>query len=121
MRKHILALLALLLLTAPAQASEVTIGWDPNPVGEGVTGYTAHVSTISQGPIEIEVDAGNVTEVVVTVPRLRGTYFFRVTAYNAAGLRSDYSDEVSKDFTAEWDAVVPPTRAGGVGVLGSVF
>jgi len=123
--------LALLLLTAPAWASEVKIGWDPNPVGEGVTTYTVYASIVSSndpafaGVFDVVVDTGNVTEfTVVDLPRIRGKYFFVLTASNAAGLRSDFSNEIFQDFTAEWDAWMltqNPTTPVGAGIRGSVF
>lgn len=82
-------LLAAALLAGSAQA-EVTLAWDANPPAEKVTGYVVHHGPQSRAYTQ-SVDVGNVTQTTVDVPA--GT-FLAVTAYNAAGLSSDYSDEV---------------------------
>lgn len=92
-------LAALLWLTSAAWAQAPRIAWDPNPPEENVTGYLVYwgaASRYSDGwtAYENELDVGNVTESPpITVPDDRFTWF-AVKAYNAAGLRSDYSAEV---------------------------
>lgn len=95
-----------LTLSAPAFAWTVTVAWDPNPAQEDVTGYILHYGTTPRtgsgfSGYDQHVDVGNVTEHSVDFPDA-ATYYVAVTAYNAAGLGSDYSAEISAD---------PPLRA----------
>lgn len=104
---------ALLLLSSTASfAANVTLAWDPNPPEEKVTSYTVYwgnTSRTAQGFTEYENSkvCGNVTECSVDVPAWRGTTYFAVTATNAQGLSSDYSAEVSQDFTPYTSPSVP--------------
>ncbi len=90
---------AALLVPATARAATVTVAWDPNPPEENVTGYVVCYATTSRFDEAFtgysEVDAGDVTEFSLTLPDDGATYYIAVVAYNASGLRSDYSDEVS--------------------------
>ena len=101
-----------LLFAVVALAADVTLQWDPNPTEENVTGYTLYVGTTSRFDpaftgYDTEIDVGSVTQHIVTMPELPpstthpggpdGTqaYYFAVTAHNAIGLVSAYSDEVA--------------------------
>lgn len=93
-----LLLLPLLLLLAAtaAHARDVTVAWDPNPPAENVTGYVLHYGATSRATpgfsgYDTQVDVHNVTE--TTLDLAPGTYL-ALTAYNAAGLSSDYSVEL---------------------------
>ncbi len=92
----VLGLLALLL----AGPGEVRLAWDANTEAD-LAGYRVYHG-FTPGAYSAPEDAGNVTTWTVTglVP---GKYFFAVTAYNAAGVESGYSNEVSTTVLA------PPT------------
>src|SRR5689334_19720493 len=86
---------ALLLLCSAfsAAAATVTLTWDPNPESD-VTGYVVFYGT-APGQYGTSIDAGNQTSLQLALPDTTTPYFFAVCAYNAAGLRSALSTEVS--------------------------
>ncbi len=103
-RTFLLAFAVVLLAASSASAWSVTVAWDQNPTSENVTGYILHYGTTSRtGPgfaaYASQVDVGNVTQYTVDLPESGAVYYLSVVAYNAAGLRSDYSAEL---------AAVPP-------------
>ncbi len=79
---------ATLLWAAP------TTNTDGSPAD--VTGYRIYFGTES-GRYTNTIDAGNTTTYTLT-NLSPGTYYFAVTAYNASGNESAYSDEVSKSI-----------------------
>src|SRR5690606_9118553 len=86
-----------------AEASQsVTLEWDPSPDAD-IAGYRLWYGT-STGSYQQSVEVGSTTS--ATLPNLADdqTYFIVVTAFNAAGLESEPSNEVS--FTT--DAPTPP-------------
>lgn len=94
-KHHPIACLLILLLCGCAQAfaADVSLAWDPSP-SAGVTGYKLYVGSSSRtygAPITI----GNQTQYTVT-GLSAGTYFFAVTAYDANGNESGFSNEVSE-------------------------
>ncbi len=92
--------LALLLHSAPAFAvtppatHSVTLMWDNNPSSDEVAGYRVYFGTAS-GSYSESVAAGNVTSRTMTGLTPGVAYFFAVTAYDAGGLESGFSAEVS--------------------------
>jgi VCBS repeat protein/fibronectin type III domain protein len=91
---RVCAALGLALYTvaaAPVEAASVTLAWDPNP--EAVAGYIVFYGTAS-GLYTSQVDVGSHTQHTL-LNITPGTYYFAVRAYDADGLRSDTSDEVS--------------------------
>jgi hypothetical protein len=86
---------ALLLLCSAfsATATTVTLAWDPNPEPD-VTGYIVMYGT-SSGQYTGTVDTGIQTSYQFTLPDSTTRYYFAVCAYNAAGIRSVPSPEVS--------------------------
>lgn len=96
-RFALIAILSLVALSAPAMAADVTLQWDPNSETD-LAGYKIYYGTASGvygPPIVVGVQT---TFTVAGLPP--GTYFFAVTAYNASGLESGYSNEVSKTIAA---------------------
>jgi hypothetical protein len=80
-------------LNAPAQARvSVTLAWDTDP-DSVAAGYNVYYGTASRTYTQ-RTPAGNTNQ--VTIPNLVSgvTYFFAVTAVDAAGLESDYSGEI---------------------------
>lgn len=97
MKKILFVLLLALLL--PMMAASVTVAWDPNPVEEQVTSYTVHwgseTRTYTQSMqvlsgTQLTFDSGTFAPGTVT--------YIAVTANNAYGLTSDFSNEVILDL-----------------------
>lgn len=80
-------------------AEAVTLAWDPNPPEEQVTGYIVYWGDLSRNDpnwtsYSQERDVGSETQTTIEIQG-PGPYFFAAIAYNALGLHSDYSDELS--------------------------
>jgi Domain of unknown function (DUF4082)/Bacterial Ig domain/Bacterial Ig-like domain (group 2)/Fibronectin type III domain len=91
--KFLGGLLILAVLGTTVQAAQnVTLAWNASPSSD-VTGYRVYYGA-SSGNYSNSVVVGNVT--TNTVPGLASgaTYFFAVTAYNAIGLESLFSNEI---------------------------
>lgn len=99
----VLALGAALLLVGPGTALagySVTLAWDANPPEEKVTGYVVHAGTTTQAQsafdkYQVEVDVGNRLTCTLALPDGVTEFYFSVTARNAEGVVSEFSDEVS--------------------------
>ena len=76
-----------------AHAAELTVTWDP-PSDGTTTGYILFYGTASHSYSE-QVDVGNTTSYAVRNLLDGTTYYFAVRAYDAAGVTSDSSIEVS--------------------------
>ncbi len=72
---------------------EVGLAWDANKEGD-LAGYKVHQGSQS-GQYTAVADVGKVTTYSVPVMGV-GQYFFAVTAYNASGTESGFSNEVSQ-------------------------
>lgn len=83
-----------------SSGSSATLTWTaPTIYADGtpftdITGYKVHRGTTS-GIYTSPVDVGNVTTYTVT-SLTAGTYYFAITAYNASGYESGFSNEESK-------------------------
>lgn len=85
---------ALLACNLQAQGSQsVTLAWDASSA-PGVSGYRLYAGTTS-GIYTQQIEVGNNTSTVVSNLADGTTYFFAVTDYNASGLESSHSNEVS--------------------------
>ena len=87
------ALLILICSFNQAMAADVSLAWDPS-VSPNISGYKVYVGNASRiygTPITI----GNQTTYTVT-GLSNGTYYFAVTAFDADGNESDFSNEVSQ-------------------------
>ena len=82
----------------PAPASSVSFAWNADAsTGNAATnpvGYRLHTG-FSSGNYTQTTDLGNSTTVTVPLQQSGSTYYFVVTAYNAAGVESPYSGELS--------------------------
>lgn len=76
-----------------AMAADVSLAWDPS-VSSNITGYKIYIGS-SSGNYSTTVTIGNQTTYTLT-GLSAGTYYFAVTAYDANGNESGYSNEVSK-------------------------
>lgn len=87
-----LAVLLLSLFAIPAFAGQASLAWNAS-ASSNVTGYKVHYGTASRS-YSTHLDVGGALS--ATVPNLTAgtTYYFAVTAYNAAG-ESGYSNEAS--------------------------
>ena len=89
----LVATLFLTGFTLPAQnGGAVTVAWDGS-AGSDVAGYRLYEGVASRTYTN-SVDVGNATSCTITGLVLGTTYYFAVTAYDAQGLESDFSDEV---------------------------
>jgi hypothetical protein len=77
---------------AASGAGSVQLAWDPNTEPD-IAGYRVYYGTFSRAYSQW-LDAGNVTNATVTSLANQTSYYFAVTAWNTAGLESDYSNEV---------------------------
>jgi len=86
------AALFALLIAGPALAGQVTLTWDPvaSPL---LSGYRVHYG-LAAGNYAWSVDAGNTTVFEVGNLTDGATYHFAVTAYDATGNESAYSNDV---------------------------
>lgn len=92
MKKWFLFVLFWLALL-PAFGASVTLAWDASPSPE-VIGYKIYVGPSTRVYTNI-VTLSNVLTCTISNLNKGGTYFFTATAYDASGLESDYSNEVS--------------------------
>ena len=86
-------------LAFAAQAGQVTLAWDASS-GSSVTGYYIHYGTAS-GNYPSRVNAGNLLSYPVNNLAAGQTYYFVVTAYNASGAESSYSNEAYATIAAD--------------------
>ena len=85
-------LVSLLLLALSAAAESVTLAWSPSP-DSTVTGYFVYYGTASGSyTTKVNVLSGSQATINGLTPGV--TYYFAATAYNAAGLESDPSNEI---------------------------
>jgi hypothetical protein len=97
---------AYFLLVLPAAAADVSLAWDPS-ASSGVIGYKVYKGNaprVYQNPIVI----GNQSTYTVTGLGT-GSWYFAVSAFDAAGNESDFSNEVSRVIGAT--SIDPPTIA----------
>lgn len=106
--KRLAVLVAATLLYGVAHAASVNLAWDAPTDTTGIVGYEVGVGAAS-GSYGSFVDAGNA--LTVTVPNLSDgvTYYFAARAYDAAGTRSGYSNEVA--YTTQ---ATPPSASFSV-------
>ena len=86
--------------------SATQIVWDPSS-DSTVTGYVVHVGS-SSGVYTTNINVGPATSYVLPPQAAGTTSYFAVTAYNATGAESPYSNEVSYSVPA---VASPPVAA----------
>ena len=91
MRKLFL-ILAMLLFSLPALAGTISISWTAS-ASTTVTGYKVYVGTSSRTYTAPPIVIGNVLNYRIT-NLANGTYYIAVTAYDASGNESDFSNEL---------------------------
>jgi len=82
-----------LILTQSGRS--VTLAWDANSESD-LAGYRVYYGAVSRtygAPLDVPGTPAAPTFTVADLPA--GTWYFAVTAYNAAGLESGFSNEVS--------------------------
>ena len=94
----LLAASFLLLTSQITFASQVTLAWDPSNE-PGISGYKIYYGTSSRNYTG-NADAGNTDTYTVTGLSQGQTYYFAVTAHDAQGHESSYSNEVSASIAA---------------------
>ncbi len=72
----------------------VTLAWDADTGSTGLAGYLVYYGTTS-GNYSETIDVGNSNSVQIQALADNTTYYFVVTEYNALGVESAYSNEVS--------------------------
>jgi fibronectin type 3 domain-containing protein len=90
----IMTLISIILLWhCTSWAATIQLAWDRS-TDSTVEGYNVYYGTQSRQYGE-PVNAGNVTEYLLTVPGDGKNLYFAVTAYNASNVESDFSEEVN--------------------------
>ncbi|MBJ6749840.1 Ig-like domain-containing protein [Geomonas anaerohicana] len=122
-----LFLLALILIPAAAFSSSVSLQWDPS-ADPDLAGYRVYYQANSpvqpfagsgavEGAAPIDVSTGTTASISGLDPR--NSYYFAVTAYNASGAESVYSNVVQvKEMVPPVVGIISP--APNVTVTGSV-
>src|SRR5690348_12550098 len=99
---------SLLLLSSLTSlgASSVALAWDPSP-DSNVAGYNVYYGTASHS-YQAQVPVG--TNVTATVSGLSDgtTYYFSVTAVDAAGIESDFSAELADHTSGNAAPTISP-------------
>jgi len=96
MQKRIYVLFALFaVLAGPSRAAarNLALSWNPSTDSD-VAGYNIYYGT-SAGNYTNKVTVGNTTTATVSNLIAGATYYFTATAYNSAGVESDFSNETS--------------------------
>lgn len=93
LRTSVAALVATLLFASSVSAASIAVAWDPNTEPE-VAGYVVMVGT-APGGADQTIDVGAQTAWTFGAAQPGKTYYFRVQAYTAAGVKSLPSNEVS--------------------------
>jgi hypothetical protein len=100
----VVALVLLMGFSRSARAANVTLAWDP-PTDGLTTGYVLYYG-IAPHTYSQQVDVGYTTSQYLTNLPDGATYYFAVRAYDAAGVMSDLSQEVSATVTPTAPPVV---------------
>ena len=99
------------LIASSAFAAQVTLAWDPNTESD-LAGYRVHFGTAS-GNYSVHTDVHTVITYTVTGLADGQTYYFAVSANDASGNESGYSNEVSYSVPAPNGAPSTPATPSG--------
>ncbi len=114
----LLAILSLLPFLIPAaQAAQVTLAWDRNSEPD-ISGYIVYYGYRSRYYTE-SINVGNWPSATISSLINGQTYYFSVTAYDAQGIESDFSGEIS--YTVPEGASSGDSGSGGGGGGGGCF
>ena len=104
--RSLLALCLLLVVQATHAAAEtVRLAWNPSPDTD-IAGYLLEWGpTPGTYATSVTVTPSTTSYDVTELPE--GTYYFAVRAFNGAGLRSEYSNEVSASVTSSYVPASP--------------
>lgn len=91
-------LIFLFTIVSSFAENSATLAWDPN-IESDLAGYKLYWGP-STGNYMHVFDVGNVTQYKLFGFTPEVVNFFAVTAYNADGLESDFSNEISVPFSA---------------------
>ncbi len=80
------------LAVAGMLPGSVTLAWDPS-TSPAVSGYRVHYGTASHS-YQYSIDVGSATTATIFGLTSAVRYYFAVTAYDASGLESPFSDEI---------------------------
>jgi len=100
----LLSVLCLFVDAARATQSDVTLNWDASPSGN-VSGYRVYFGAES-GNYTNMTDVGNATTDTISGLEDGVTYYFVVSAYDATGIESDFSNEAT--YTPSISVAPPP-------------
>jgi hypothetical protein len=95
-------------------AQSVTLAWNA-PSDPSITGYKLKYGT--SGNPSPDLDVGKTTTFTVSNLNDLTTYFFTVVAYNAAGVESQPSNQIS--YTTPGPSATPPISIGETNILAS--
>ncbi|TAK03045.1 MAG: hypothetical protein EPO39_12735 [Candidatus Manganitrophaceae bacterium] len=115
----IIGLMLILSWETPALAANADLSWSANTETD-LAGYKVYYGTSSRN-YGAPVDVGNQTTFTATGLSEGQTYYFAVTAYNAAGSESGLSTEVSKTFPDTTPPVLSAMAAGSITSTGAVI
>ncbi|ADI84783.1 Ig-like domain-containing protein [Geobacter sulfurreducens] len=117
----ILAWLLSFTMVAASQARDVTLQWDAN-TETTVAGYKVYYNADSAGPpFSGTGTVGKVTSTTLTGLDPSKTYYFAVTAYDATGTESTYSNIVSAaEATAPTVSITSPASGSSISGTTSV-
>jgi hypothetical protein len=93
LRRFVYAMLFVCVLSGVAEATPVSLSWDPNTEPD-LAGYILSYGIVS-GQYSSSVDVGNTTTFLFDPPDPSRVYYLAVRAYNTASLISQYSNEVA--------------------------
>jgi hypothetical protein len=95
-----ISFLTISILGAPVQGYEITLAWDPNDELD-LAGYNVYVNQVGPDPPYYQLDTLSLDEIEPDNPLYTATglkegsyYCYVLTAYDAEGFESEFSNEV---------------------------
>ena len=110
--RPLICILGSILFSLPATAlTSLSVTWNQS-TNINVKGYKVYFGSASQ-QYTSTIDAGNATNVSISGITPGKTYYFSATSYNAAGLESAFSPEISYTVPLLNPPISAPVRNGG--------